>query len=305
MNMNNFRKDFFTIVAFVAIAFSSQAVAQSDDAEELKLAALEALIAAPDERALPLAIKALQGNHSDEVKERALFILSQIDLPEAQDMLIDTARQESGEIRLQAIRMIGIGGNPDALTQLGGLYDAGDGDVREAVLQAFMIANDEDAIYELAVSAHAAGNMDDFEHAVRLLGAIGAQVQLQRIRENTGPSQSLIHAYAISGDAESLRAIALDGSDAEMQIEAIRALGIVGNDDVNATLMEIYKSSDSDEINEAALHGMLVAGYDEGVLELYRASQDPAEKRKLLEFLVIMGSDDVWDVIDSALDGSF
>ncbi len=305
MNMNKFRKDFFTIVAFVAIAFSSQAVAQSDDAEELKLAALEALIAAPDERALPLAIKALQGNHSDEVKERALFILSQIDLPEAQDILIDTARQESGEIRLQAIRMIGIGGNPDALTQLGGLYDAGDGDVREAVLQAFMIANDEDSIYELAVRAHAAGNMDDFEHAVRLLGAIGAQEQLQRIRENTGPSQSLIHAYAISGDAESLRAIALDGSDAEMQIEAIRALGIVGSDDVNATLMEIYKSSDSDEINEAALHGMLVAGYDEGVLELYRASQDPAEKRKLLEFLVIMGSDDVWDVIDSALDGSF
>ena len=305
MNMNNLRKGFFTVVAFFAIAFSSQAVAQSDDAEELKLAALEALIAAPDERALPLAMKALQGNHSDEVKERALFILSQIDLPEAQDVLIDTARQGSGEIRLQAIRMIGIGGNPNALTQLGGLYDAGDGDVREAVLQAFMIANDEDAIYELAVRAHAAGNMDDFEHAVQLLGAIGAQDQLQRIRENTGPSQSLIHAYAISGDAESLRAIALDASDTEMQIEAIRALGIVGSDAVNATLMEIYKSSDSDEINDAALHGMLIAGYDEGVLELYRSSQDPTEKRELLEFLVIMGSDDVWDVIDSALDGGF
>ncbi len=305
MNMNNLRKGFFTVVAFVAIAFSSQAVAQSDDAEELKLAALEALIAAPDERALPLAIKALQGNHSDEVKSRALFILSQIDLPEAQDVLIDTARQGSGEIRLQAIRMIGIGGNPNALTQLGGLYDAGDGDVREAVLQAFMIANDKDAIYELAVSAHAAGNMDDFEHAVQLLGAIGAQDQLQRIRENTGPSQSLIHAYAISGDAESLRAIALDASDTEMQIEAIRALGIVGSDAVNATLMEIYKNSDSDEINDAALHGMLIAGYDEGVLELYRSSQDPTEKRELLEFLVIMGSDDVWDVIDSALDGGF
>ena len=305
MNMNNLRKGFFTVLAFVAIAFCGQAVAQSDDAEELKLAALEALIAAPDERALPLAIKALQGNHSDEVKSRALFILSQIDLPEAQDVLIDTARQGSGEIRLQAIRMIGIGGNPNALTQLGGLYDGGDGDVREAVLQAFMIANDKDAIYELAVSAHAAGNMDDFEHAVQLLGAIGAQDQLQRIRENTGPSQSLIHAYAISGDAESLRAIALDASDTEMQIEAIRALGIVGSDAVNATLMEIYKNSDSDEINDAALHGMLIAGYDEGVLELYRSSQDPTEKRELLEFLVIMGSDDVWDVIDSALDGGF
>lgn len=305
MNMNKIRTGIFTAAAIAALTFAGQAFAQSDDAEELKIAALEALIAAPPERALPLAIKALQGKHSDEVKSRALFILSQIDLPEAQDVLIDTARQESGEIRLQAIRMIGIGGNPDSLTQLGELYDAGDGDVREAVLQAFMIANDEDAIYELALRAHAAGNMDDFEHAVRLLGAIGAEEQLQKIRENAGPSQSLIHAYAISGDAESLRAIALDTSDTEMQIEAIRALGIVGSDAVNATLMEIYKSSDSDEINDAALHGMLIAGYDEGVLELYRASQDPAEKRELLEFLVIMGSDNVWDVIDSALDGGF
>ena len=303
MNMNNFRTSIFTAAAIAAITFAGQAFAQSDDAEELKIAAIEALIAAPPERALPIAAKVLQGNHSDEVKERALFILSQIDLPEAQDILLETARQGSGEIRLEAIRMIGIGGNRDALAQLGGLYDAGDGDVREAVLQAFMIANDEDAIYELAVSAHAAGNMDDFEHAIQLLGAIGAEEQLQRIRESTGPSQSLIHAYAISGDSDSLRAIALDGSNPEMQIEAIQALGIVGSDDVNATLMEIYKTSDSDEINDAALHGMLIAGYDEGVLELYRSSQDSAEKRKLLEFLVVMGSDDVWDAIDSALDG--
>ena len=303
MNMNKFRTGIFTAAAIAAITFAGQAFAQSDDAEELKIAAIEALIAAPPERALPLAAKALQGNHSDEVKERALFILSQIDLPEAQDILLETARQGSDEIRLRAIRMIGIGGNRDTLKQLGGLYDAGDGDVREAVLQAFMIANDEDAIYELAVRAHAAGNMDDFEHAVQHLGVIGAQEQLQRIRESTGPSQSLIQAYAISGDAESLRAIALDGSNPEMQLEAIRALGIVGSDDVNATLMEIYKSSDSEDIRESARHGMLISGHDEGVLELYRSSQDPAEKRELLELLVIMGSDDVWDVIDSALDG--
>jgi len=301
--MNNIRKTVFTFAAMTSIAVANLAFAQTDDAEELKLAALEALIAAPPERALPLAAKALQGDHSDEVKERALFILSQIDLPGAQDLLIETAQQGSGEIRLEAIRMIGIGGDSDALSRLGGIYDGGDEDVRDAVLEAYLIADDEEAVYELAVRAANAGNDEDFESAVEMLGVMGAKEQLRMLRESTGSSEALIEAYAISGDADSLRAIALDGSDPEVQAEAIEALGIVGGGEVNATLVEIYRTSDSEDIREAALEGMLISGYDEGVLELYRSSQDPVEKRELLEYLIVMGSDDVWDIIDSALDG--
>ena len=295
----------FTFAAITSIAVASQAFAQTDDAEELKIAALEALMAAPPERALPLAAKALQGDHSDEVKERALFILSQIDLPGAQDLLIETAQQDSGEIRLEAIRMIGIGGDSDALSRLGGIYDGGDEAVRDAVLEAYLIADDEEAVYELAISAANAGNDEDFEAAVEMLGVMGAREQLRKLRESTGNSEALIEAYAISGDADSLRAIALDGSDPEVQAEAIEALGIVGGSEVNATLVEIYRTSDSEDIREAALEGMLISGYDEGVLELYRSSQDPVEKRELLEYLVVMGSDDIWDIIDSALDGGF
>ena len=305
MNMNNFRKTVFTFAAATSIAVASQAFAQTDDAEELKIAALEALIAAPPERALSLAAKALQGDHSDEVKERALFILSQIDLPGAQDLLIETAQQGSGEIRLEAIRMIGIGGNSDALSRLGGIYDGGNEDVRDAVLEAYLIADDEEAVYELAVSAANVGNDEDFESAVEMLGVMDAREQLRKLRESTGNSEALIEAYAISGDADSLRAIALDGSDPEVQAEAIEALGIVGGSEVNATLVEIYRASDSEDIREAALEGMLISGYDEGVLELYRSSQDPVEKRELLEYLVVMGSDDIWDIIDSALEGGF
>jgi HEAT repeat protein len=100
-----------------------------------------------------------------------------------------------------------------------------------------------------------------------------------------------------------LQELAMDGSNPELQAQAIEALGIVGGDEVNATLVGIYQKSDSAEVREAALDGLLIAGYDEGVLRLYQASQDPVEKRELLEYLVMMDSDAVWDVIDSALDG--
>ena len=300
--MKNYRKTLFLITAVLCTTFAPQAVAQSDG-DELKIAALEALMAAPPDRVLPIAAKVLAGDNSDDVKERALFILSQIDSPEAHEILMRTARDGSSEIRTEAIRMIGIGGNSVALSQLVELYDSGDPEMREAVLEAYVIADDEEAVYELAVQASSAANQEDFESAVEMLGAMGAHDQLRRLRESTGISESLIEAYAISGDEDSLRQLALDDSNPELQEQAIEALGIVGGDSVNATLVEIYKNSSSEDIRDSALEGMMISGHDEGVLELYRASQDTAEKKELLELLVIMGSDDVWDIIDSALDG--
>lgn len=287
-----------TSALLLGLLCATSALAQGDD-EELKIAAMEALISAPPSRALPLARKALKGDHSDEVKERALFVLSQMDNAEAIDLIIETARQSSGELRLEAIRMIGIGGNDAALGNLQELYAAGDEDVREAVLDAYLIADDKEAVYQLAANAT---NEDDFEAAVDRLGAMNAREQLRRLRDKVGMSESLIDAYAISGDKETLGQLARDPSDPERQLQAIEALGIIGGDDLDAVLVDIYRSATDEDIREAALDGMLISGHDDGVLELYRSSQDPAEKRELLEYLVMMGSEDVWNLIDSALD---
>ena len=288
----------FTVSLLLGLLCASNVLAQSDD-EELKIAAIEALISAPPSRALPLARKALKGDHSDEVKERALFVLSQIDNAEAIDLIFETAQLPNGELRLEAIRMIGIGGNDAALGNLQDLYAAGDEDVRDAVLDAYLIADDKEAVFRLAANA---ATEDEFEAAVDRLGAMNAREQLRRLRDKAGMSESLIEAYAISGDKETLSELARDNSDPERQMQAIEALGIVGGDDLNTVLVEIYRSATSDDIREAALEGMLISGHDDGVLELYRSSQDPAEKRELLEHLLMMGSDDVWSLVESALD---
>lgn len=284
------------------LLFSTSSLAQADvddAAEELKLAAVEALIMAPADKALPLLTKILAGDHSDEVKESALFILSQLDVPEAQETLLKFAREANGELQLEAIRMVGIGGDPDALASLTSIYEAGNGDAREAVLEALMIAGDEQAVFEIAVAAE--GN--DFENAVEMLAVMGARNELQQLRAIKGASEALIEACAISGDFECLYELALDDSDIDLQTEAIEGMGIVGGDKVNAALLKIYTGAASDDIREAALDGMLISGNDEAVLELYRASSDSSEKKELLEYLVIMGSDEVWNIIDSALAG--
>lgn len=265
------------IVTAVALLAMSASLAQNESSdvedanEALKIAALEALISAPPERALPLIIKVLDANNTDEVKERALFVLSQINLPEAQTRLLEVARSSDPELSAEAVRMIGIGGNAEALAGLGELYSEGDEDLREAVLEAYMIAGDVDAVHAIATNA---SDADEFEAAVQMLGIMGAVDRLQALSESSGFTEELI-----------------------------QALGIAGGDDVNATLMGIYRDAETDDIRHAALEGMMISGYDDGVLELYRESTDINEKRDLLQMLAIMDSDAMIEVIDAALDG--
>jgi len=292
------------LLATVLISLATSVTFAQDEGtserDELKIAALEALISAPPDRALPRVRKILEGSSSDEVKESALFILSQIDTPEAQTLLVETARQSSGDLQIEAIQMIGIGGQAAALSELTTIYEVSDIDVKEAVLQAYMIADDVEAVLEVAMTAEVEA---EFEAAVEMLAVMDATEELRSLRNRPGMSESLIQAFIISDDSEMLLEFAMDGSNKERQIEAIEALGIVDRDGSGETLVEIYSGSDDEEIREAALTGMLIADYDEGVLELYRASQDPGEKSELLEYLTIMDSDALWEVIDAALEG--
>ena len=79
-----------TITLFTAcllLGIATPAHAQDDDTEALKLTALEALVTAPPERAMPIVERVLAGDGSDELKARALFVLSQMDTPEARARL--------------------------------------------------------------------------------------------------------------------------------------------------------------------------------------------------------------------------
>jgi HEAT repeat protein len=287
------------LIALAAILVTTNGFAQADDSESLKIAALEALMSAPSETALPIVAKVLRGKHSDEVKERALFILSQINLPAAQDLLLDTARNSNGDLRYEAIRMIGIGGNADAMLGLRAIYKDGDQETREAVLEAYLIADDTASVLDIALNA---ASDDEFEEAVDKLGAMGAREELRTLRGRGGNCEPLIDALGIADDQDAILELARDSSDKLCQLHAIEGLGRIGGAAAGDTLLQIYRASDDSDVKESALHGMLIGDYGDGILALYRESNDVAEKRQLLEQLVITGNDEVWSVIESALE---
>ena len=291
---------FVVLAAFATASANAQDGNSARDKEELQMIALEALIHVPEERALPAVMKLLESGGSDELMESAMFVLSQMDHPDAAAALLSYAKTGSGEAQEEAIRMISINGDPAAMAALADIYASGNEDVREAVLEAYLIADDVDAVFAIAM---AATDEEDYEEAVEVLAMMDAHEQLAQLREAKGSSEAFIDAYIISDNHEELEKLARDSTDPDVQVEAIQALGIVDGPNAEVVLLEIYKGSDDEDVREAAIKGLFIGDHDQAILDLYRASTSSREKGELLEALVIMNSDLAMEVIDSALAG--
>ena len=268
------------------------------DDEIFKMAAIEALIAAPSERSVPILTEVLRGDDSDELKARALFVLTQLDSPEVGQMLLEYARDTGDPLQLEAIRMIGVRGDEELLEQLMPVYKDGNAEVRQSILQAFMISDRAEPVLQIAQNAQ---SDEEFELAVRMLGVMDATDMLKELHNNEKASAGLVQAYAIAGDTESLKAMALDGSNRTRQLQAIQGLGIADGDDAAATLMSLFQDSSDPEIREAAMQGLMIAGADEALLTLFRTSTDPKDKAMLLRQLVLTDSDAALEAINAAL----
>jgi len=267
--------------------------------EELALAAMEGLMAQPPERALPIIKKVLAGSQTPLVKQRALFVLSQIDTPEAREILAQTSRSTDPAMRSEAIRSIGIGGDPKSLDALQQVYNAGSADVKDEVLQAWMIAGHKEAVYQAALNAK---TEEEATKAIHTLAVMGATDELRKLGDRPNASKGLLDAFMMSGDLASLRKIAEGNGERSMRIEAIHRIGMIDSDESRAALRDLYTRSTDAEFREAALQGMLMAGDEQGVLSLYRAAKTSDEKRALLRTLTMMNGDAALQAIDAALE---
>lgn len=294
-------RPFHTMLIALLLVVSGVTFAQKPtEQEELALAAMEGLMSQPPERALPIIKKVLAGPQTTLIKQRALFVLSQIETPEAGEILLQTSRSTDAALRREAIRSIGIGGNDKSLAGLLEIYKTGDDQVKKEVLEAWMIAGRKEEVYQAALNAK---SEDEASEAIRMLSAMGAVDELRKLGERPNASGKLVEAYAISGDLQSLRKIAEGTGALEVRAEAVQKIGIISSDAARAALRDIYARTTEKEIKDAALQGMLIADDDQGVLALYQAATTPEEKRSLLRTLTMMDSDAALKAIDAALEG--
>lgn len=281
---------------------SASASASADD-EDITAIAVEGLMNAPAQRALPLLKKVLQSNHSEKVKKRALFVLSQIDEPTALDALVDIAKSSNDPaLREEAVRMLGVSGEDRAVQRLGELYATSkDKSEKRAIIQAWLVADREDLILSTARSEP---DPELRRSAIQTLGAMDATDALRQLFDadkDPANRKAIVQALGVAGATDVLGRIAASSEPEELRIEAIRALGVAGDHGGTDALVRIYAGASSPAVRDAALQGLLVAGDSHAVVDLYRKAKTKEEKQALLRVLTTMDSDDALQIIESEL----
>jgi HEAT repeat protein len=273
--------------------------------EDLAEIALEGLMGAPPERALPLLKKVMQGNHSIKVKKRALFVLSQLDDGVGLGIVVDVAKGTTDpELREEAIRILGISGEDRAIERLRELYASSkDAHEKRQILDAYLVADRKDLVL-----AAARGESDPSvrAHAIRTLGALDASEELKQLFDATTDDanrRAIIDALGVAGNSAALAARAGDARQPEeIRIAALHALGVAGDRGGQDALVGLYGQANTPALRDAVLQGLLVSGDSDAVLALYRNAKSVDEKKALLRTLTAMDDDAAIDAIEAELD---
>lgn len=132
---------------------SGKPVSPADESnEDLKLIAINGLMEATPERAVPLLEGVLKGTATPQVKDRAMFVLAESPSSRAQQVLADYAKGAGNpDLQMRAIRYLGIEGTAERQQLLVSLYSgAADTGVKRAIVQSLFIAGAAGKLVDLA-----------------------------------------------------------------------------------------------------------------------------------------------------------
>lgn len=213
--------------------------------DDLKLMAINSLMNADAERAIPLVEGILKGNSAPNVKDRALFVLSQNKSPRAEQALTDYAKGGGNpDLQLRAIQYVGMSGTKDAQQQLAGIYGASsDTRVKSAVLQALTMARASDALMNIAKTEK---NTSLRDTAIREL-SVNKNVAVEALAELYGASDAsakreIVNGLAARHEAKTLVDLARRETDPATQRTIVERLGQMhDNKDAMDYMMELLK----------------------------------------------------------------
>ena len=123
--------------------------------------------------ALPILKQILEGQQSERLKERALFVLAQDQSKPAQDLLGQIIRGEKDPtLQVKAIRMLAVTKGKQAADILADVYGKSSNQaVKKAVLDSYLIMGAPDKLVQVAQHE---SDPELTRHAINELGALGA-----------------------------------------------------------------------------------------------------------------------------------
>jgi HEAT repeat protein len=286
---SNWMKDAAALRLEVQQANGQPVSPQAQSNNDLKLLAINSLMNSDPKTAVPLLEQLIQGPNTPQLKERALFVLSQSEL--GREAVARIARTGNDGLREKAIQDLGLFGGESARGTLADIYKtSNDADVKRGILHAYMLGGDRDRLLE---AARTEKNTDLRRDAIHLLGLTGGRQQLldlYKVEPATELRQAIAHALFLDGAAEQLNQIALTDRDPEVRQAAIHSLGLMGGERTGEMLVSIYKNEKSKDAREAAIQGLFLQSNAHALIEIARGETDPELKRTVVSKLALIHS---------------
>src|SRR5580658_9363335 len=272
---------------------------QAEQDEELKLLALNSIMQGGNPNALPILQQILEGQNSERLKERALFVLAEFQSKQGQELLGQIVRGEKDpNLQIKAIHLLAAAQGSNSASTLESIYGkSSDASVKKAVLDSYLVMNAPEKLVQIAQHE---SDPELARHAVNELGAMGAVSRLSEIYNATsskGVKSAILNAYVAAGSkgADALAAIASSEQDPDLRRKAIRNMGPAGGSSAIPALLAIYSKSSDEESKKAAIDGLFVAGDAHDLVALARSEKDPAAKKNIVGKLAVMHNKEATD----------
>src|SRR5262249_3197360 len=183
------------------------------------------------EKALPILEKVLQGNASLNLKDKALFVLSQNRSDKAQQLLLNIAKgSNQPELQSKAIKWLAISGGRNNQV-LRDIYLASTSpEVKHQVLRSFIMNGDKETLLAIIRQEK---SPDLRREGIKQLGPMGARAELRQLYKEANDAETketLLQAMGVAGASQDLIEIAKTETDAEIRSRAIRNVGIFGGE---------------------------------------------------------------------------
>jgi len=261
--------------------------------EELKLYAINSLLMAEPERAMPILEKYVRGDYSPKLKDRALFVLSQSEAPAARTLLEDIAGGDSDpSLALAAIQYLGMDQSAQAASRLESIYrSTEDRRVKSRILESLAMGRHKDLI--LGVAREEA-DLQLRAKAIELLGMMDAIPELEQLyaAETEVPLKAhILEALMLAGDTPTLIDVATTESDPALKAKAIEALAMSASTEASQALTSLYDSSSDPAIKAKIIESFMLRNDAEALIEVIETEQDRDLRRHALEVLSTMDSD--------------
>jgi len=269
--------------------------AESD--EDLKMIAVNGLMMSDPAQAFPILQRLLNSNNSTQIKEKALFVLSQSPLPEAHKLLSDIARgSKNPELQHKAINYLGMMGSDASRKELVDIYQStSDRALKSEILKGLMMSGARNLLLTVAKTEKDPELRKD---AIRQLALTGAQDELWQLYQSSNSideKDAILSNFFMTGNSTRLAEVAQSNADPRLRMAAIKSLGLMGGGGRPDLLVQIYRSDKNREVRDAVLNALFIQQNGKALVDLARSETDPQMKREIVQKMALVQSKETQD----------